>query len=676
MRANRISILASIGLVAVLATTAALTFWSDRVEHENRDDATAAHRMSDVYTKASNQAQRAEQYIGFFTSTGDPQYLAQQRLTQDEFVVSLAAMSDSAILKDRQFGDWARIHFGPMSDIFLRLDEQPPPPYEDLLQEYLVAYQALYASVLAGEIGDPILSRQLEDPRGITDPSQLTSNPVTIIMAVKAAQRENDAKVALAAAVRSESVLGWGRRILYGVATVLVLLLFVVSLRFGKREAKASAENAQLRRLSTTDALTRLGNRRGYEEAVIRLAHAPDGIPASLIMMDLDDFKVVNDTFGHARGDTVLQAFADLISRLAPPGASRFRVGGDEFAMLVQGLDAAASLELAEKLRRSAAEDLESGVTVTAGIAMMNPSNRDVALLQQMADAALYEGKMRGRNACVLYTDDHDASPVFPATKLHAVRLLLEEGRIEPVFQPIWNIHTNTLYGYEGLSRPHPDYGLSGPQEAFDIAEQFGHAADLDRLCRNHLLEAAMDLPTDVRLFVNLSPYSLTQQSFSPAALLEEVEAAGLEPKRIVFEITEKSSIPTATIVEAVEAIRREGFAVALDDVGAGNNGLEMLRKVPVDFIKIDRAVIVSAQGNGMGAAALLAILAFASESGAIVVAEGIEDAAMFSTVRNFASQTSLKGKPGLIHGVQGFMFGMPMPAAEAARALPPQIAA
>jgi EAL domain-containing protein (putative c-di-GMP-specific phosphodiesterase class I) len=344
--------------------------------------------------------------------------------------------------------------------------------------------------------------------------------------------------------------------------------------------------------------------------------------------------------------------------------------------MLVHGLDAAASLELAENVRRSAAGDLESGVTVTAGIAMMNPTNRDVSLLQQMADAALYEGKMQGRNASVLYSDDHDASPVFPAAKLHAVRLLLEEGRIEPVFQPIWNIHTNSLFGYEGLSRPHADYGLDGPQEAFDIAEKFGHAADLDRLCRNHLLEAAKQLPQDARLFLNLSPYSLTQQSFSPASLVQEVEAAGLETKRIVFEITEKSSVPTATVAEAVEAIQREGFAVALDDVGAGNNGLEMLRKVPVDFIKIDRAVIVSAQGNSMGGAALMAILAFASESGAMVVAEGIEDVEMLSTVRRFAGNTSLVGKPGLIQAVQGFMFGMPLPAAETAREVPPRLAA
>jgi EAL domain-containing protein (putative c-di-GMP-specific phosphodiesterase class I) len=122
--------------------------------------------------------------------------------------------------------------------------------------------------------------------------------------------------------------------------------------------------------------------------------------------------------------------------------------------------------------------------------------------------------------------------------------------------------------------------------------------------------------------------------------------------------------------------LRAEGLSVALDDVGAGNNGIEMLRKVPFDFVKIDRAVIRAAAGEGMGRAALMAILAFASESGATVVAEGIEDAEMFSTVRNIASQTSLKGKPGLIHGVQGYMFGMPLPAALTARELPPLLAA
>jgi EAL domain-containing protein (putative c-di-GMP-specific phosphodiesterase class I) len=372
----------------------------------------------------------------------------------------------------------------------------------------------------------------------------------------------------------------------------------------------------------------------------------------------------------------VLPDFAVLMSRLAPAGASRFRNGGDEFALLLHGLDGPESLKLADSIRVAASESLGKGVTVTAGVATLDAGTRDHSLLLREADAALYEGKMRGRNLAVLYSGDGHAPPLFPAAKLQAVRNLLEEGRIDAVFQPIWDLHSHSLLGYEGLSRPAPQYGLDGPQQAFDIAEQFGHAADLDKLCRNHLLAAARGLTDQPRLFLNLSPYSLTHQSFSPATLSAELAAASIEKSRVVFEITETSTVPTSAIAEAVVALRSDGFSVALDDVGSGNSGLEMLRKVSFDYVKIDRGVILAAAESGNGRAGLMAILAFASESGAVVVAEGIEDADMFDLVCLVASQTSLRGRQGLIHGVQGYLFGRPLPAALTARELPPELAA
>ncbi|MEO8540606.1 MAG: bifunctional diguanylate cyclase/phosphodiesterase [bacterium] len=676
MKANLISGVAAVALIAIFVGSAFLTLSSVASMQRNQDKKDAAVAMSALFDKASAEAQEAERYIGLFNSTGDAAYLLEQQRAQASFGESLAQFANSPKAEDREFAVWANDHFGAMSAIFDRLHEEPPPAFEELLQQYFYVYGALYASVAAGDIGDPAIAAELINPDGITNPAELTANPVTIIMAAKVRESDQVAAAATTETDRAETRFRQTAPILYTVGTVLALALLGITIRFGRREASSAAENAQLRRLSTTDALTQLGNRRGFEEATKRLVDSPMELPVSLVMLDLDEFKVVNDTFGHARGDAILSKFAALISQIAPPGASRFRVGGDEFAVILHGLDAGASLRFAERVRRAAMNDLGNGVTVTAGVAILDAEDPDLALLQQKADAALYEGKLRGRNTAVLYDHEGSATPVFPAVKLHAVRLLLEEGRIDAVFQPIWDIRTSALFGYEGLSRPHADYGLSGPQEAFDIAEQFGHAADLDRLCRNHLLAAAHDLPPKVRLFINLSPYSLTHQSFSASALVQEIIAAGIEPARVVFEITEKSQIGTESIAEAVSLLRAEGLSVALDDVGAGNNGLEMLRKVPFDFVKIDRDVIVAAATDGMGRAAVMAILAFASESGAIVVAEGVEDANMFSTVRTIANQTALKGKPGLIHGVQGFMFGMPLPASETARELPPMLAA
>jgi diguanylate cyclase (GGDEF)-like protein len=676
LKANIVSGLASVALIAIFIGTAVLTLWSARSVRIHHHEANEAKAMSLVFAGAAHNAQEAERYIGLWNSTGNPAYLLEQRRAQDDFTESLARIATSRRAEDQAFSEWATLHFGAMSLIFDQLQEQPAPAFEDILRQYFVEYRSLYSSIVNGEIGDPSIARQLIDPTEVSDPALLTANPVTVIMDFKVAERDRAAISAANAVSSSEDHFRELAPGLYIAGTLLAVALLGITISFGRREARTTATNAQLRRLSTTDALTHLGNRRGFEEATKRLADAPDGVPVSLLMIDLDEFKVANDTFGHARGDAILTAFARLLSFHAPPGASRFRVGGDEFAVLLHGLDASATMALAHRVRRAALAELGSGVTVTAGVAMLDAADHDEALLIQRADAALYEGKLRGRNMAVLYDQEASPTPVFAAAKLHAVRQLLDEGRIDPVFQPIWDIHSNSLFGYEGLSRPNSDYGLSGPQEAFDIAEQFGHAADLDRLCRNHLLAAVSELPPDVRLFLNLSPYSLTHQSFSARNLVEEVESAGVPRGRVVFEITEKSQVSTEAIADAVALLRAEGVSVALDDVGAGNNGLEMLRKVKFDFVKVDRAVICAAAADGMGRAALMAILAFASESDAMVVAEGIEDAAMFETVRRIAGQTALKGKPGLIHGVQGFMFGMPLPATETARELPKALAA
>jgi EAL domain-containing protein (putative c-di-GMP-specific phosphodiesterase class I) len=158
--------------------------------------------------------------------------------------------------------------------------------------------------------------------------------------------------------------------------------------------------------------------------------------------------------------------------------------------------------------------------------------------------------------------------------------------------------------------------------------------------------------------------------------LLRELKAANISRSRVVFEVTERSSVAVDVISEAVAELRAHGFAVGLDDVGSGNSGLELMSKVPFDYVKIDRSVMVSATKGASSRAALMAILAFAAESGAVVIAEGIEDPEMFGLVREVAAATRLRGNPGLIHGVQGFLFGLPRPAQEATTQSPPELAA
>lgn len=576
--------------------------------------------------------------------------------------------------QDAQFGQWAQEYIGPISDIFAGLRADPPKSYPEVRAEYAVAYQRLYDSLAAGDAGDPSLAAALVDPATVSSPMELP-NAVAAITDEMAVRERAEAVAALDAMHGAQHQLATTAPILFAGGGVLVVVLLITTLGFAKREAHIQAEIEQLQRLTTTDPLTNLGNRRGFEEAVEHLSAASSRSQVSLVMMDLDGFKAVNDTFGHDRGDGVLRLFATLVDRIAPPGAGRFRIGGDEFALLLHGINGPDAEKLAEELRAATSDLAGGGVTLSAGVAVWNPESPDEALLRQQADAALYQAKLRGRDGVVRYRADCHAAPVFPAAKLQAVRELLVEGRIEAVFQPIWDAHARNLLGFEGLSRPHPDYDLSGPQQAFEIAERFGRAAELDALCRHHILAASGHLPPDGRLFINLSPYSLTHQSFSAEALLDEIDAAGIDPSRVVFEITERSQVAPDLIAETVANLRRHGLAVALDDVGSGNNGLEMLSKVPFDYVKVDRQVVLAATTGSSGRAALMAILAFASESDAIVIAEGIEDNEMFEVVREFA-RASVRGNPGLIHCVQGFLFGYPVPANLAATQPPSSLAA
>jgi EAL domain-containing protein (putative c-di-GMP-specific phosphodiesterase class I) len=316
------------------------------------------------------------------------------------------------------------------------------------------------------------------------------------------------------------------------------------------------------------------------------------------------------------------------------------------------------------------AERQLGGVTVSSGVSTFEQDEEDSDLLRQEADAALYDAKMQGRNVVVRYRRKDDEAPLFPAVKIQAVRRLLVEGKVSAVFQPIWMLHTNGVFAYEALSRPDETYGLEGPQQAFDIAERLGHAPELEAICLEQILSEARSLPVGALLFVNLSPSTLGHHSFSADSLLNRVEAAGLQPAQLVFEVTERSQVAPAVIGAAVQELHARGFAVALDDVGTGNSGLEMLRKVEFDYVKVDRSVMVGAQAtDGKGRAALMAILAFAAYTKAVVIAEGIEDTALLTLVQEIAN-VSLQPQNGLIQGiqgqacdaVQGYLVGRPEP--------------
>ena len=274
------------------------------------------------------------------------------------------------------------------------------------------------------------------------------------------------------------------------------------------------------------------------------------------------------------------------------------------------------------------------GVTASIGFSAAGADDREPTSLWGRADAALLEAKRRGGNAIVASAEVADSVPVVTIEKVRAVRSLIDAGAVDVAFQPIWDLPGTRVLGYEALARPRSTE-LTGPGEAFEIADSIGRGHELDAICRRATLRAAGDLPKGALLFLNVSPQTLEHDGLAGDSLVLAVRGAGYEPEQVVLEITERTDARKELLLPEAARLRGLGFKLALDDVGAGNAGLEMLSALPVDFIKIDRAVVANAVEDRGARAVMLGIMAFARESGAFVIAEGIETEAMLELARD-----------------------------------------
>jgi diguanylate cyclase (GGDEF)-like protein len=440
-------------------------------------------------------------------------------------------------------------------------------------------------------------------------------------------------------------------------STVLLLLAMALFYVVGGRSF-ARRHRSVVKR-ATRDPLTDLGNHRSFQQkldvAVTNAVRRSESLAVALV--DLDDFKLVNDRHGHRHGDEVLAHVARVLSHGRPDDRA-FRIGGDEFALLLPDADSlGASTALARRL-----EDARKGpnaVSFSAGVAVLaGGSPAEPSVLWEHADAALYEGKRRGGGQITVFDDVADLLSVVTPDKVHALRTLLDDPRLEIVFQPIWDLQNDCVLGLEALARPWLGYGFDGPAEMFAIAEKIGRAHELDSACRSAALVRAPELPAGALLFLNVHPQSLAHDSLAGDQLVHAVRAVGLEPDQVVLEITERSNARLDHVVADATRLRGLGFQLALDDVGAGNAGLEMLRELGVDYMKIDRSVIAAAVEDTHAQAVLVAILAYARRTSAFVIAEGIESLEILEFVRNAADLQVVGESP--ISGGQGYLLGRP----------------
>jgi diguanylate cyclase (GGDEF)-like protein len=454
----------------------------------------------------------------------------------------------------------------------------------------------------------------------------------------------------------------WELQRLITAATLLGIVLmvgFTVLLGRYKRSARASAAAtlAALEQAAMTDSLTKLGNNKAfYDDFEREIARAKrHGQALVLALIDVDDFKAVNDKSGHLHGDAVLAGVGERLRTMRQEDRG-YRIGGDEFALILVETDPeAAGLALG----RLQADIRESGLGATVSIGYVNLRGEQLdAEPYELADTALYEAKRLGRNQTVCFADISGSVSAFSPGKAEAVRTMIAQGRVSTAFQPIWDMQSTRPLGFEALARPFPELGLAGPQEAFDVAQRIRQLPELDMLCTRSTLAAAANLPAGSVIFMNYSPASLAHAGFDPQAFVDMAGAAGLLPGQIVVELTERRIDDPTLVAERVAALRALGVRIALDDTGSGHAGLEILSKVRFDFVKIDRGLVVEAMENAEARGVLAGIIAIARETGSYLIAEGIETGAMLDFVHSVHMPKG--GRFTGVRGIQGYLLGRP----------------
>jgi diguanylate cyclase (GGDEF)-like protein len=405
------------------------------------------------------------------------------------------------------------------------------------------------------------------------------------------------------------------------------------------------------------DGLTDLPNQRAFQDEFPRAVSSATRYhePLAIIVLDIDDFKFLNDRHGHPHGDAVLRRVAVAL-RAGRAEDRLYRVGGDEFVMLLPHTDGQGARTIAARLNR-ALSDAE--IIVSMGISDLR-SGQLAEDLHAEADAALYEAKRLGGHRIAHFDEIRDRTVITTSARTDLVRRLIDEERLSTVFQPIWDLQTQSLLGLEALMRPDTQSGLSNPAEAFDLAEQIGRVHDLDVLSTARALRDVPHLPDGVLLFLNICPQTLELDADGNDWLLDAAEHAGIAPSRIVLEVTERFGARTDSVVATLRRLRTEGFHVALDDVGTGNSGLEMLQKINADFVKIDRSIVHAATTDRSARAVLMAMATYARQTGSYVIAEGIEDAETLDFLGSIDDRDIHLDR--IIQGGQGYGLGRPAP--------------
>ena len=435
-------------------------------------------------------------------------------------------------------------------------------------------------------------------------------------------------------------------------------------------ERHRSAE--RIDRMARFDALTGLANRAHVIERLgtaLRDGHHA-GRRSTLMLIDLDRFKQINDTLGHPIGDRLLIEVANRLTALAGPGDLCGRLGGDEFALVVAD---ASDRDRVDRLAQRIVEVLSTPFEIddhllhigaSVGSATAPRDGRAVEMLLRNADLALYRAKDDGRGLHRRYVPELHAQADKRRRIEVALRDALERGELSLVYQPIVETAQGRLSAFEAFLRwTHPELGNVPPETFIPVAEEarlIGRIGDwvMHSACRD-----AATWPEHVRVSVNMAPAQLRDPQL-PATIVAALSHSGLTPNRLELEIAEEVFVRDGGITDVVDRIMALGVRIALDDFGTGRSSLGYLRKGRFSTVKIDRSFVRGATGNAAESIAIVrAIVAMADSLGMATIAEGAETRSEYERMRGLGCRL-----------VQGWLVGQPVnpqAAAEMAHAAP-----
>jgi diguanylate cyclase (GGDEF)-like protein len=434
--------------------------------------------------------------------------------------------------------------------------------------------------------------------------------------------------------------------------------------------------NLQLSEQARQDQLTSLPNRLGLIEAAQRALERARRHACKLVVVfvDLDRFKLINDSLGHGAGDALLQQVAQRLQSTVRTSDTVARMGGDEFVLIIENLDDTFDAgHVAQKLHQAFRVPLivdGSPLTISPsiGVSIYPDDGIDIETLMRQADMAMYEVKSRGRDGWLFFTEEMNRKVQERLSLERDLRLALDRQQFHLHYQPQWELATRRLIGWEALLRwDHPALGSVSPETFIPVAEDTGIISELGLLVLNLACREAVRWQREGLGRFSVS-VNVSARQFAVLDLERQVDQAlevnGLSPDLLELEITETVLMESPRRTqEALNHFKQRGIRVAIDDFGTGYSSLSYLSSFPIDRLKIDRSFVASSLSDPNGALIVEAVISLARSLGMSAIAEGVENEEQCRFLLRHGCQQ-----------MQGYLLGRPMPAREIAdflRSLP-----